>query len=213
MAASSPPASAPPPSRRRLVPIILAAAVIAALAAAATVLLRPTLAFTNHLLGPVHLVVNDSPQLVPPGGSVGLRVGRGMLVAQWELQRPLSADGQPMGEAVRGSWVIPAPRGALVRTAEPRTDTGDYFAPLVTNETQGLLRITVNAGLEGASDCGCAVRAGARQVFLGYYRLYRNTTVRATDGEGRSATFRDLGPEAQARNWSVGLRFAQGDFR
>ncbi|MGH7535521.1 MAG: hypothetical protein ACREMG_08035, partial [Gemmatimonadales bacterium] len=74
-------------------------------------------------------------------------------------------------------------------------------------------RITVNAGLDGARDCGCAVRPGARRVFLGYYRLYRNTTVRATDAEGRTATFRDLGPEAQARGWSVGLRFGQGDFR
>jgi hypothetical protein len=192
---------------------VLGAALIAGLAAALTLLARPLLVFSNGLLAPVHLVVNQSAQVVPAGTTVRLRVGRELLVAQWELDRPLSADRQPMGEVVRGSWVLPAPRGTIARAAGPRTDAGDYFAPLVTNETAGLLRITVNAGLDGARDCGCAVRPGARQVFLGYYRLYRNTTVRATDAQGRTATFRDLGPEAQARRWSVGLRFASGDFR
>ena len=213
--AAAPPATPPvgrAPGRRRLLPIVVAAALIAGLAAAAAVLARPTLTVSNGLLAPVHLVVNDSAQVVPPGATVRVKVGRGLLVAQWELERPLSADRQPMGEVVRGSWVVLAPRGTVSRAAGPRTDAGDYFAPLVTNETTGLLRNTVNAGLDGARDCGCAVRPGARRVFLGYYRLYRNTTVRATDAEGRTATFRDLGPEAQARGWSVGLRFAEGDF-
>ena len=207
---SSPPP--PPPGRRRLRLILLAATVVAALAAAATLLVRPTLVVTNGLIGPLHLTVNDAAQVVPPGATVRVRVGRGMLVAQWELDRPLSADRQPMGEVVRGSWVIPAPRGTIVHAVSPRADAGDYFAPLVTNRSSRLLRITVNAGLEGARDCGCAVRPGAEQVFLGYYRLYQNTTVRATDPAGRSATFRDLGPAAQARGWSVGLRFTDGDF-
>jgi hypothetical protein len=118
-----------------------------------------------------------------------------------------------MGEAILGSWVLPAPRGTIKRAAGPRLDTGDYFAPLITNETDGNLRLTINAGLDGALDCGCAVRPGARHVFLGYYRLYRNSTVQATDSAGRHATFRDLGPEAQAGGWVVGLRFAKGDFR
>jgi hypothetical protein len=196
-----------------MLPIVIVAVLIAGLVATATVLARPALTFSNGLLAPVRLVVNDVAQTVPPGTTVRVRVGRGLLVGQWELERPLSADRRPMGEVVRGSWVVSAPRGSVVRAAGPRTDTGDYFAPLVTNGTNGLLRITVNAGLDGARDCGCAVRPGARQVFLGYYRLYRNTTVRATDAQGRNATFRDLGPEAQARGWSVGLRFGAGDFQ
>ena len=204
---------APPPAGRRVLAIVLAAALVAALAASAVLLARPTLVFANGLVAPVHLVVNGAAQVVAPAATVRVPVGRGMVVAQWEVERPLSADSQPMGEVVRGSWVIPAPSGTMARGAEPRTDTGDYFAPLVTNQTAGLLRVTVNAGLEGARDCGCAVRPGAQRVFLGYYRLYRNSTVRATDAAGRSAIFRDLGPEAQARGWTVGLRFADGDFR
>jgi hypothetical protein len=210
--ASPGPAAAPPRPRGRFLPILLAAAVIAALAAAATLLRRPTLVFTNGLVGPVRLVVNTESQLVPPGGTVRVRAGRGMLVAQWELERPLSATGEPMGEVVRGSWVIPAPRGTIARAAGPRTDTEDYFAPLVSNQSSQLLRITVNAGLEGARDCGCMVRPGAERVFLGYYRLYQNTTVRATDPQGHSATFRALGPEARGRAWAVGIRFSEGDF-
>ena len=206
-------ATAPPPARRRVLPIVLVAALAAALAAGALLLAGPRLVFANGLVAPVHLVVNGAAQVLAPGATVRVRVGRGMVVAQWEVERPLSADSQPMGEVVRGSWVIPAPRGTMARGAEARTDTGDYFAPLVTNQTAGLLRVTVNAGLEGARDCGCAVRPGAQRVFLGYYRLYRNSTVRATDAAGRSATFRDLGPEAQARGWTVGLRFAEGDFQ
>ena len=191
----------------------MAAAVVAALAAAGYFAAQPSFVFSNGLMGPVRLAINNAARLVPPGETIRVRIGRKLLVAEWELQQPMSADRRPMGETVGGSWVVPAPRGTVSRTAGPRVETGDYFAPLVTNDTDRLLRITVNAGLDGARDCGCAVRPGARRVFLGYYRLYRNSTVQATDPDGRTATFRDLGPEAQARNWVVGVRFASGDFK
>jgi hypothetical protein len=135
------------------------------------------------------------------------------LVAVWELVRPLSADGRPMGEEVRGSVVRPGVRGTIRRSAMPRGDHGDYFAPLVTNGSDDLLRVTVNSGLEGAVDCGCAVRPGARRVFIGYYRLYRNSTVQAKAGDGRTAIFRDLGPSVVAVDGSVGLRFESKDLR
>jgi hypothetical protein len=182
---------------------VVAAAVVAALAAAGYFAAQPSFVFSNGLMGPVQLAVNNAARVVPPGETIRVRIGRKLLVAEWELQRPMSADRQPMGETVHGSWVVPAPRGTVSRTAGPRVETGDYFAPLVTNDTDRLLRITVNAGLDGARDCACAIRPGARRVFLGYYRLYRNSTVQATDPDGRTATFRDLGPEAQARNWMV----------
>jgi hypothetical protein len=61
-------------------------------------------------------------------------------------------------------------------------------------------------------DCGCAVRPGARRVFVGYYRLYQNSTVRARDSAGRTATFRDLGPQVTSRDGALGLRFETKDF-
>jgi hypothetical protein len=185
---------------------------IAALTTAGFLAARPTFSFTNTLAAPVTLVVNDAAGTVAPGETVKARVSRERVVAQWNLIRPLSADSQPMGEPVGGSWVIRSPRGTVVRRAEPRVETGDYFAPLVTNETTGLLRITVNAGLDGALDCGCAVRPGAKRVFIGYYRVYQNSTVRATDPLGGTAVFRDLGAEAELRGWTVGLRFTPDVF-
>jgi hypothetical protein len=213
MTIPAPPQPAHPTGRGRGWIIALAALLLlAALGAAGFLLARPTFAFTNGLAAPVKLVVNDAAGTVAPGETVKARVSRDRVVAQWELIRPLSADSQPMGEEVRGSWVIRSPRGTVAVRAEPRVETGDYFAPLVTNETDGLLRITVNAGLDGALDCGCAVRPGARRVFIGYYRVYRNSTVRATDPAGGTATFRDLGEETRRRGWTVGLQFTPGAF-
>jgi len=194
--------------------ILLLLLLVGAAAAGGLLLLRPRIEFRNGLAGPVRVVVGDGAgQLVAPGRSVRLPVARGKTtVAQWELQRPLSADGQPMGETVRGSSVVRDPSGTTRLLALPRPDDTAYFAPLITNDTPGLLRVTVNAGLDGARDCGCAVRPGAKRVFIGYYRLFRNSTVRATAPDGSHATFRDLGEEAERRGWRVGLRFTPEGF-
>jgi hypothetical protein len=176
---------------------------------------RRTLAFTNQLGAPIWIAVGqDPPVTLPAGATVRLTVpGSGAQVVQWNLARPLSADEQPMGEELRGSVVLREPRGTFKHTASARGTESDYFAPLITNSTDSLVRVVVNAGLEGAVDCRCAVRPGARRVFIGYYRLYRNSTVRATDPAGRSATFRDLGPSVTTPDGLLGLRFESKDFR
>jgi hypothetical protein len=178
-------------------------------------LLRPRLLFTNRLAAPVRLVVGESAaRIVAPGASVRVAVPRGRtLVMQWELVRPLSADGRPMGEEVRGSSVLREPSGTVRAAAASRTPEADFFAPRITNASSRPLRVTVNAGLQGAVDCGCAVRAGARRVFIGYYRLYRNSTVRASDPAIGTATFRDVGPQVTAPDGTVGLRFEDKDLR
>jgi hypothetical protein len=176
---------------------------------------RPRLIFTNQLAAPIWIAAGEGgPVTVAPGGTVRLPATRGgSLVVQWNLARPLSANQRPMGEELRGSEVIRDPRGAIYRSATARGTGTDYFAPLITNASDGLLQVTVNAGLEGAVDCGCAVRPGARRVFIGYYRLYQNSTVRARDTAGRSATFRDLGPSGTTPDGTVGLRFETKDLR
>jgi hypothetical protein len=176
---------------------------------------RPRLVFTNHLSAPVRLTVDDhAPRVVPPMGSVGVAAPwRKTIVATWELVRPLSADARPMGVEVRGSLLGRGRWGTIRDSAVARGLTGDYFAPLITNASDDLLRITVNAGLEGALDCGCAVRPGARRAFIGYYRLYQNSTVQAKAGDGRIAVFRDLGSSATASQGSLGLRFENTDLR
>ena len=84
----------------------------------------------------MRLVVGDgSPRTVAPGSAVRVGVPRGRtVVAQWELVRPLSADGQPMGEEMRGSSVLQRAVGHDARRGRAsRTADGAYFAPLITN--------------------------------------------------------------------------------
>jgi hypothetical protein len=221
VSASSPAAAVPPrPAAVGLpvLPILLVLVLVAAAALGVVLLLRPHVEFTNGLAGPVKLVVGDDPpRTLAPGAAVRAAVSRGnTVVAQWELQRPLSADGKPMGEEVRGSSVLRGPSGTTALRASSRPGDTAYFAPLITNASSRPLRVTVNAGLQGVVDCGCAVRPGARRVFIGYYRLFQNSTVQARvlgPGGATSAEFRDLGSQVTAANGSVGLRFEDKDLR
>ena len=214
----SPPVAAPaerPGIGVPWLPIVFLFVLIVAAGAGAMLLLRPRVEFTNELAAPVRLVVGDqASRRVPPGGSVRVIVPRGKtMLAQWEVERPLSADGKPMGEEVRGSSVLRSGAGtARVRASSRPNDTA-YFAPLITNATSRPLLVTANAGLKGAVDCGCAVRPGARRVFIGYYRLFQNSTVRARAVGVGSAMFRDLGSQVTATDGSVGLRFEDKDLR
>jgi hypothetical protein len=196
-------------------PVVIAIIFALAAATAAYLLLgRSRLRFTNRLAAPVRLVFGGQPpSTIPPNETVELAVPQGgASVAEWELVRPLSADGKPMGDEIRGA-IVPRGRGTVADSAWVRQGDADYFAPLVTNASGDLLRVTVNAGLAGARDCECAVRPGANRVFLGYYRLYGNSTVRVRSPGGSEATFRDLGPQVKSRDGTVGLRFEDKDLQ
>jgi len=190
--------------------LLLAAALIAAYLMA-----RPQLRFTNGLLAPIRLTMDtDPPRTIGPGISVRLAAPwRKSVLVSWESVPPLSADGRPMGETLGGSLMLRGAWGKTERTVAARGSHGNYFAPLITNATPDLLRIVVNAGLEGALDCGCAVRPDASRVFIGYYRLYQNSTVQSKAPGPRSAAFRDLGSRVVSENGSVGLRFEEKDLR
>jgi len=195
--------------------LVLLAVLLAGVAAGGFFLLgRPKLRFSNRLAAPVRLTVGeDQPRTLRPGETVMLPLARGRtLVAEWALVRPRSADGTPMGEELRGAVVLRGPRGTVADSADTVEGEAKYFAPLITNAASVPLRLTVNAGLAGALDCGCAVRPGGRRVFIGYYRLYANSTVRAL-GPAGEAIFRDLGPQVRTRDGTVGLRFEEKDLR
>ena len=87
------------------------------------------------------------------------------------------------------------------------------FAPLITNETGIPLLVRVNAGTAAAEECPCRIPPGARRALIGYYRLFRNSSVEVRDSIGRRAAFSDLGPEIRSPAGTVGLRFAPGDLR
>jgi hypothetical protein len=205
------PAATPPASRA---PWILLLLLLVAGGGAFLWLTRAQLRFSNRLMAPVTLVVGENrPREVAPGESVTLwPASRGMLLVQWDLVQPLSADSTSMGVPVHGAAALRNPRGTISQVASSRSTDTDYFAPLITNATSQYLRVTVNAGLVGALDCGCAVRPGAKRAFIGYYRLYQNSTVQARGPVG-AATFRDLGAQVSDPAGAVGLRFEDKDLR
>jgi hypothetical protein len=213
-----PVAAVPPlaaePRRRGVGPLVLL--LIAAIGVAAFMLLRggPVLVVHNRLVEPVKIIAGGQELQVAEGGEAEVRLKRGeRLFAQWYLVQPLGPGGKPMGELMQGTLQQDEPRGKVELDITARTGEGAYFAPLVSNALDRSVRIIVNAGLQGAIDCDCGVPAGATRTRIGYYRLYQNSTVRAVDGQGRSATFRDLGPQVRDASGGVGLRFNPGDFR
>ena len=174
---------------------------------------RPTLVVENHLLEPVRVALAGQTLEVEPGGKLVRRIPRDQqVVAQWFLVRPVSG-GQPMGSDVQGTLVLDQPRGRLVRVIDGGSAGTPFFAPLITNASTQPLAVRVNAGVAGAMDCGCTVPAGATRAHIGYYPLFLNSSVQATRGDGKSATFQDLGPQVDRSAGVVGLRFEEKDFR
>lgn len=211
---TAPPSSPTEPRRGGVGPLLLL--LVLAIGAAIFLLTRggPVLVVRNTLVEPVKVVAGGAELQVAEGGSGEIRLKRGeRLFAQWYLVQPIGPGGAPMGELMQGTLQQENPRGRIELEITSRTGDGDYFAPLLTNGTDRSLRIIVNAGLQGAVDCDCGVPAGASRTRIGYYRLFQNSTVRAADGQGKSATFRDLGLQVRDPSGAVGLRFNPADLR
>jgi hypothetical protein len=118
------------------------------------------------------------------------------------------------GVALGDTITIESPGGRMRVNATARPKGGNYFAPLITNETSKSLTFTINAGLAGALQCGCTVPPGAVRMAIGYYPLFANSTVRAEEvGTVRTATFKELGPQVDAASGVVGLLFRAADLR
>src|SRR5467141_1064299 len=181
---------------------------VLALGAGALFLRQPTLVFENRLTDMVAVQVGGEERRILPGGSFSLKLDRARrLGLSWQLVSRLVVS---LGDTIR----VARPRGTVRVVASARPTHGAYFAPLITNETGRPLAITVNAGLAGSMRCGCTVPPGAVRMAIGYYPLFENSTVRAdADGGGRSATFKDLGPQVDATRGIVGLLFKEADLR
>jgi hypothetical protein len=178
------------------------------------VVTRPVLLFQNRLLEPVRIMAEARERVVEP--SATLRVAlrrRATLAAEWRMLRPSSPEGVAMGVELRGTIALERPSGRVRRAAAARGPDGAYFAPLITNTTGVPIRITVNAGLAGALSCNCVIPPGTTRARIGYYPLYLNSTVRAEDGRGHSATFTDLGAQVDSTSGVVSLRFGPRDLR
>ncbi len=193
---------------RRVGWVILTIALpVLALGAGAFFLRQPTLAFENRLTDMVAVQVAGEERRILPGGSFNLKLERGhRLDLSWQL---VSRLGVSLGDTIR----IGQPRGTVRLAATARLTHGAYFAPVITNETGLPLTITVNAGLAGSMRCGCTIPPGAVRMAIGYYPLFENSTVRAEDNAGHTATFKDLGRQVDPLRGVVGLLFRAGDMK
>jgi hypothetical protein len=176
---------------------------------------RPVLVVVNELVLPANARVNGGETLLlAPGDSVEQPLSRdepNTLV--WEMRRPLTRGGVPVGAGLGASLLIDASGGRQRHVLRAMRGDTAFFAPLITNATGLPLLVRVNAGLAGAQDCPCEVPVASLRAPIGYYRLFQNSTVEVRDTLGRRATFRNLGPETDPLSGAVGLRFEAGDLR
>ena len=180
---------------------------VLALGAGALFFRQPKLVFENRLAGTVAVQVAGEERRLLPGGTLNLKLQRGRrLDLSWQLVPRL-------GVAFGDTIAIARPRGTVRLAATARPTHGAYFAPLITNETGRTLAITVNAGLAGSVRCACSVPPDAVRMEIGYYPLFENSTVRAEDPQGHSATFKDFGRQVDLSRGAVGLLFRAEDLR
>ncbi|MDH4045290.1 MAG: serine/threonine protein kinase [Gemmatimonadota bacterium] len=201
--------AATPPRRGRWMALVV---VLAVAALAGWRVTRPRLVFENALAVPVTLSIGGREHVVASGARVRIPLSRrAPPAALWTAQRPAAPDGLPMGAELHGAVQLRERRVS----AAARAVTGDaaFFAPLITNATGRPLRVTVNVGSAAAMDCACTVPPGTVRMSIGYYPLFRNSSVRVTDAQHRSATFTDLGPNVDRVSGVVGLRFTAADLR
>ena len=173
---------------------------------------RPELVIRNDLAFPVRVSFLGGDTLLAPGAVLEPEVGRNQPVAvRWEMEQPRTSGRLPVGAAISGSATIGGGEALTQIVISPNVNGSPLFAPLITNATGIPLRVRVNAGLQGSEDCPCEVPVGANRMAIGYYPLFRNSSVEVRDSLGRRATFTDLGPRITSRDGSIGLRFNAQD--
>lgn len=173
---------------------------------------RAQMIVVNGLAEPIRVSVGDQAErTVDPGAEVTVRVP-GSDGVSWRLVRPVAPEGTAMGIELSGV-LIPQGRGVVRREIQARVGDAASFSPLITNATDRPLTVTVNAGLQGATSCGCTIPPGATRVRIGYYPLFQNSTVRVEDDRRRWAMFGDLGADVDPATGLVGLRFETKDLR
>ena len=195
--------------------VVFVVLAVVVLGAGALLFRSPQLVFENRLTGQVAVQVAGEERRILPGGSFTLKLERGRpLALSWRFVRP-EAEASAMGVPLGDTMTIANPSGRVRVSATAHPKNGNFFAPLITNETGQPLTIIVNAGLTGAISCHCTVPSGAVRMEIGYYPLFAKSTVRAeeTGGGARTATFKDLGPQVDAARGVVGLLFRAADLR
>jgi serine/threonine-protein kinase len=157
----------------------LAALAVGGLARRAGYLGSPAAFVQNALVEPVEIVRDGvAIDTLAPDATARLELaGDRAAGLRWRLIRP----GNPaIGEPMEGPLAaFSRERGR--RWARVTADVAgqSYFSPLITNTSASDITLEVNPGTAAARQCACLVPRGAVRTHIGYYRLYRNSTVAA----------------------------------
>ncbi len=169
----------------------------------------PKFTLENRFLEPIKVALNGrSLRTVAAGESLQIDIAKGKpLEVTWELVRPLSVTGNPLGESVTGSIVADKPTTDIRDHAEARSGNQVYFAPVIANGTGEQLQITVLDDDSSTVACDCAVPVNGRGIRIGYYRLLPTTSIRAIDPKGGMATITDLLGKIDSLSGELMVRF------
>ncbi len=173
------------------------------------------LVMVNRLSVPIGVVLGaEHERRVAPGDSSTWSVPRAAsLSVSWYAIGPRSGKGQAAGTDLQRSQTLDTRQRGLRLEARADSSVPTVFLPYVTNATGQPLTIRLNVGSSAEESCRCSVPAGAVRVPLGFYPLFRNSSVRAILPNGRVATFEGLGSQVNRASGVVRLRFESRDFR
>jgi hypothetical protein len=140
-----------------------------------------TVRVTNQLIDDITVNVNGTPVGITSASStqqVTVNVV-GSLTVSYDLNRPTTAGGTPIGEPMSGVYAtIPNPGGTYLFTVDNFVGSQEYFSPLITNNGAYAILMVANWGLVAENRCNCTAPSGGTNINIGYYRLYSNTEVR-----------------------------------
>ncbi|MEP7097771.1 MAG: hypothetical protein ABI748_08925 [Dokdonella sp.] len=202
---------------------VLALVVVGAAGMAWWARAHPTVEFQNRLLVPVVVSIGDGEQInVKPGAVTRVEVSRSVNPrVTWTSE---SLANEPASESgsipVTGVGMLQFPGNpfeAAVMLFQATDGSLRYFAPLVSNATNGPLCLLINAPAveragDSARDCDAIVPAAAATQFVGYFPLSASSSVRAVDALGRGTTYRGFERLADGSSGRLVLRFAPADF-
>lgn len=140
-----------------------------------------TLLVTNQLVDAVAITVNGTPVGTVPASSTAQTsfLVTGGMVVSYDLVRPLTSSGTPMGDQISGVFpTIQNASGTYTITVNNVLGTQQYFSPLISNSGAYPILMVANWGLASENRCNCTVLSGGNNVNIGYYKLFSNSEVR-----------------------------------
>ncbi len=141
-----------------------------------------TLVISNYLIDPVDVAVSGpggGVLFVPPSTQTTMVVRVSTLSVSFNMQKPTTASGTPIGDDMAGIYAdMPNPPATVYVDVTNLIGTQYYFSPLITNSSAAPLLMAVNWGLVAENRCNCTAPANGINVNIGYYRLFSNTEVR-----------------------------------